>query len=62
MSGGQDTGSKSGSKKGKAKMSQKEWDKLSSKQRDIDYGGSRFERVTKSDNQRGGASESGGDR
>tara|TARA_R110002020_G_scaffold458331_1_gene675688 strand:+ start:520 stop:750 length:231 start_codon:yes stop_codon:yes gene_type:complete len=42
MSGGRDSGEGSGAKKGKAKMSQAEWDKLSSKQRDVDYGGSRF--------------------
>ena len=43
--GGRDTGEGSGSKKGKAKMSPAAWAKLSKKEKDIDYGGSRFMRV-----------------
>ena len=49
-------------KKGKAKMSAAAWAKLSGRQRDKDYGGSRFEQVGSRDNQRGGGSESGGRR
>jgi len=33
----------SGSSKGKAKMSQAAWDALSNRQKERDYGGSRFE-------------------
>ena len=55
MSGGQDTGSGSKSKKGKAKMSQAAWDKLSRKQQEVDYGGSRFEQAGNS----GSAKEAG---
>jgi hypothetical protein len=60
--GGEHTGPRSGknapkssvAKKGKPKMSQAAWDKLSSKQRDKDYGGSRFMQVGSRDTQRGG--------
>jgi len=40
---GRDSGSNGGSSKGKAKMSQAAWDKLSNRQKERDYGGSRFE-------------------
>ena len=40
---GKDSGSDGGSSKGKAKMSQSAWDKLSNRQKERDYGGSRFE-------------------
>ncbi len=40
---GRDSGSNGGSSKGKAKMSQSAWDKLSNRQKERDYGGSRFE-------------------
>jgi len=40
---GRDTGDSSQNKKGKAKMSQAAWDKLSNRQKERDYGGSRFE-------------------
>ena len=62
MTGGRDTGEGQGSKKGKAKMTAAAWAKLTPKQKDKDYGGSRFMRVTSSDNQRGGGSKSGGKR
>ena len=39
---GKNAPKKAASSKGKAKMTQAAWDKLSPKQRDIDYGGSRF--------------------
>ena len=62
-SGVYDDKRKKSNKKGKAKMSQAEWDKLSSKQRDVDYGGSRFEQYDAgTKQQRGGADRSGGDR
>ena len=40
---GRDSGDSSQNKKGKAKMSQAAWDKLSNRQKERDYGGSRFE-------------------
>ncbi len=40
---GKNAPKKTSSKKGKAKMSQAAWDNLSPKQREVDYGGSRFE-------------------
>ena len=60
--GGEHSGPRSGKnapkktspKKGKAKMSAEAWSKLSGKQRDKDYGGSRFMQVGYTDKQRGG--------
>ena len=40
---GKNAPKKSGSSKGKAKMSQAAWDQLSNRQKERDYGGSRFE-------------------
>jgi len=39
---GRDSGSNGGSSKGKAKMSQAAWDKLSNRVKERDYGGTRF--------------------
>ena len=39
---GRDSGSNGGSSKGKAKMSQAAWDKLSNRVNERDYGGTRF--------------------
>ena len=56
--GGRDTGEGSGSKRGKAKMTAAAWAKLTPKQRDKDYGGSRFMRVTTGrDKERGRGSQ-----
>lgn len=46
MAGGLDTGEKLGSKKGKAKMTAAAWAKLTNRQKDDEYGGSRFMRAT----------------
>ena len=54
---GRDSGSNGGSSKGKAKMSQAAWDKLSNRQKERDYGGSRFE--SKKAKSSGSAKESG---
>ena len=55
--------SKKSNKKGKAKMSAAAWDKLTRKQQDFDYNGSRFEQYDPgTKQQRGGAKESGGQR
>ena len=67
--GGEHSGPRSGKnapkkaapKKGKAKMSQAAWDKLSGRQRDFEFGGSRFMQVGSSDKQRGGGKTSGAD-
>ena len=59
---GKNAPKKTAPKKGKAKMSAEAWSKLSGRQRDKDYGGSRFMQVGSRDNQRGGGSRSGGDR
>lgn len=40
---GKNAPKKASSKKGKAKMSEAAWDRLSSRQKERDYGGSRFE-------------------
>ena len=39
---GRDSGSNGGSSKGKAKMRQAAWDKLSNRVKERDYGGTRF--------------------
>ena len=54
---GKNAPKKSGSSKGKAKMSQAAWDQLSNRQKERDYGGSRFE--SKGSGSRNSAKEAG---